>query len=71
MYFKDNISMVSLSNLVVKKLIISAICLLALAASVSSYTYYRSHQIVAKTSLAKATVHHYNSTLSHYETCFV
>jgi len=39
-----------------KKLIISAICLLALAAGVSSYAYYRSHQIVAKNSLAKANV---------------
>ena len=40
-----------------KKLIISAICLLAFAAAgVSSYAYYRSHQIVAKNSLAKANV---------------
>ena len=39
-----------------KKLIISAICLLSLAAGVSSYAYYRSHQIVAKNSLAKANV---------------
>lgn len=39
-----------------KKLIISAICLLALAAGVSSYAYYRSLQIVAKNSLAKANV---------------
>ena len=39
-----------------KKLIISAVCLLALAAGVSSYAYYRSHQIVAKNSLAKANV---------------
>ena len=35
-----------------KKLIISAICLLALAAGVSSYVYYRTHQIVAKNQLA-------------------
>jgi len=39
-----------------KKLIISTICLLALAAGVSSYAYYRSHQIVAKNSLAKANI---------------
>ena len=39
-----------------KKLIISAICLLALSAGVSSYAYYRSHQIVAKNSLAQANV---------------
>ena len=39
-----------------KKLIISAICLLALAAGVSSYAYYHSHQIVAKNELAKANV---------------
>jgi len=37
-------------------LYISAICLLALAAGVLSYAYYRSHQIVAKNSLAKANV---------------
>ena len=39
-----------------KKLIISAICLLAFAAGVSSYAYYHSHQIVAKNSLAQANV---------------
>ena len=54
-----------------KKLIISIVCLLAVAVGVSSYAYYHSHQTVAKNSLAKANVHHYNSTLSHYETCFV
>ena len=54
-----------------KKLIITAVCPLALAAGVSSYAYYHSHQIVAKNSLAKANVHHYNSTMPHYETCFV
>ena len=39
-----------------KKLIISIVCLLALAAGVSSYVYYRSHLIVAKNELAKANV---------------
>ena len=39
-----------------KKIIISIVCLLAMSAGVSSYVYYRSHQIVAKNSLAKANV---------------
>jgi len=39
-----------------KKIVISIVCLLALAAGVSSYAYYRSHLVVAKNSLAKANV---------------
>lgn len=39
-----------------KKLIISIVCLLAFAAGVLSYAYYRGRQIVAKNSLAQANV---------------
>lgn len=39
-----------------KKFIVSIVFLLAIAAGVSSYAYYRSHVIAAKNALAQANV---------------